>query len=191
MRIAAHTSSSKPAEVGYTSPAPPRSPAGARAGARDRRAAHRVACVVLGAALLGVIGCSSRPEPSPRDTARTAFEDLRTQLRTEIADPAKRDTLLARTDELETLVAQAAADQRQTADRIAALNRNYDATEQEFLAAFGDLNEKRAARHRRLVEIHAEVRTLATDEEWKRVGKFKKLALEAVYEAGTQPEATP
>jgi hypothetical protein len=187
MRIAARTSSSKSAEAGYARLAQPRSPAGAR----DRRAAQRVACIVLGAALASVIGCSSRPEPSPRDNARTAFEELRTQLRTEIADPAKRDTLLARADELETLVAQAATDQRQTADRIAALNRNYDTTEQEFLAAFGDLNEKRAARHRRLVEIHAEVRTLATDEEWRRVSKFKKLALEAVYEAGTQPETTP
>lgn len=187
MRIAAHKSSSKPPEAWYASPAPPQSPAGAR----QQRAAHRVAGIVLGAALLSVIGCSSKPEPSPRDTARTAFEELRTQLRTEIADPAKRDTLLARTDEMETLVTQTAADQRQTADRIAALNRNYDATEQEFLTAFGDLNEKRATRHRRLVEIHAAVRTLATDEEWRRVGKFKKLALEAVYEAGTQSEATP
>jgi hypothetical protein len=186
MRIAAHTSSSKLPEARHASPTPPQSPAGAR----DRRSAHRVACIFLGAALASVVGCSSKPEPSPRDTARTAFEELRTQMRKEIADPAKRDTLLARADEMETLVTQAAADQRQTADRIAALNRNYDATEQDFLAAFGDLNEKRAARHRRLVEIHAEVRTLATDEEWRRVGKFKKLALEAVYEAGTQPETT-
>ena len=187
MRIAANTSSSTPPEAGYANPAPPLSPAAAR----DRRAGHHVACIVFGAALVSVLGCSSRPEPSPRDTARTAFEQLRTQLRMEIADPAKRDTLLARTDEMETLVTQAAADQRQTADRIAALNRNYDATEQEFLAAFGDLNEKRAARRRRLMAIHAEVRTLATDEEWRRVGKFKTLALEAVYEAGTQPETTP
>lgn len=191
MQASSHSSSSRPPEAGYTRPAHAQSSAGAQEGVRDWRAARRTACVVLAAAFLGVVGCSSKPEPSPRDNARTAFEELRTQLRSEIADPARRDTLLARTDELETLVAQAATDQRQTADRIAALNRSYDATEQEFLAAFGDLNEKRAARHRRLVEIHAEVRTLATDEEWRRVGKFKKLALEAVYEAGTQPETTP
>jgi hypothetical protein len=142
-------------------------------------------------ALLWGLAAGCATTPPLRDAADSAFDELRTQLRAEITGSARRDQLLAYVDALENLMILAVEEQRAANAELRALHANYDTTTEAFTAVFQRLNEQKSSRRQRLVEIAAEARALTTSEEWKRINRFKQLALEAALELNTHVEALP
>jgi hypothetical protein len=87
---------------------------------------------------------------------------------------------------LERLVIEANNDRKTHDDKIRSLNANYDATEEEFQAAFREFNGRQKNRQDRVLEINQRAKNLTTEEEWNALAKkheeMLKKALEAAQE---------
>jgi hypothetical protein len=140
-------------------------------------------CLIL---LLLVSGCSHKPKPPALESAERAFDDLRAAVRSEIKDPEKAAQGTHLVDQLERLVIEANKDRKTHDDTIWSLNASYDATEEEFHAAFRGFNARQKDRQDQVLEINQRAKDLTTVEEWNALAKVHeemlKKALEAVQE---------
>jgi hypothetical protein len=140
-------------------------------------------CLVL---LLLIVGCSQKSKPPALESAEGAFDELRAAVRSEIKDPDKAVQGTYLVDQLEHLVIEANNDRKAHYDKIWSLNANYDATEEEFQAAFREFNARQKNRQDRVLEINQRAKNLTTEEEWNALTKVHeemlKKALEAVQE---------
>ena len=145
-------------------------------------------CLVL---ILFTGGCSHKPKPSAMESAEGAFDELRAAIRKEIKDPDKAAQGTDLVDQLERLVKEASNDRKAHDERIRSLNVNYDATEEEFQAAFREFNARQKDRQDRVLEINQKAKDITTEEEWKALAKVRedmlKKALEATLEMQWQP----
>lgn len=142
----------------------------------------------LGLATATIAGCRAT-ERSPREAAANAFTDLRREIQAEVADPSRRAELLSLTDEFEKLLEEAAVSRSKTETRIAALNANYDSTEAQFVATLAQARESTRVRQERLLEIQSRAKGILTAPEWKNLGKFRTIALEAAAELSSHRDA--
>jgi membrane-bound lytic murein transglycosylase len=127
-------------------------------------------------------GCSHQPKPSAVDTAKAVFDERRAAVRSEIKDPAKAAQGSELVDQLERLVKEASNDRKAHDDRIRSLNANYDATEEEFQAAFREFNVRQKDRQDRLLEINQRAKDITTAEEWKALAKVHEEMLKRGFE---------
>lgn len=141
----------------------------------------RLSMLLLGLAAATIAGCKAT-ERSPREVAANAFTDLRCEIQAQVADPSRRAELLSLTDEFESLLDEAVVSRSKTEARIIALNASYDSTETEFMETLAKARESTRARQERLLEIQSRAKGLLTAPEWKNLGKFRTLALEAAAE---------
>ncbi len=136
--------------------------------------------------LLLTAGCSHKSKPPALESAEGAFDELRTAVRSEIKDPDKAAQGINLVDQLERLVIEANKDRKAHDDKIRSLNANYDATEDDFHAAFREFNLRQKNRQDRVLEINQRTKNLTTEEEWnalaKRHEEMLKKALEAAQE---------
>jgi cysteinyl-tRNA synthetase len=146
------------------------------------------ACLVL---LVFVAGCSHKPKPSAMETARGAFDELRAAVKSEIKDPEKAAQGTHLIDQLESLVKEANSDRKAHDDKIESLNANYDATEQEFQAAFSAFNARQKDRQDRVLEINQRAKDLTTEEEWKALSKVREEMLRKALEASLEMQWQP
>jgi hypothetical protein len=140
-------------------------------------------CLVL---LLLIAGCSQKSKPSALESAKGAFEELRTAVRSEIKDPDKAAQGTHLVDQLERLVIEANNDRKAHDDKIRSLNANYDATEEEFQAAFREFNARQKNRQDRVLEINQRAKNLTTEEEWKALVKVHEEMLKKALEAAQE-----
>lgn len=129
------------------------------------------------AVLLVLTGCSHEPETSTLESAKGAFDELRVAVREEIKDPARADEAVKIVDQLEQLMVEATEARKAHEIRLQALIRNYDASEEDFKAAFREFNEKKSRRQARLLLLDQRARSLTTAEEWKALHKVAIRAL--------------
>jgi hypothetical protein len=128
-------------------------------------------------------GCSHQPKPSAVNSAKGAFDELRAAVRSEIKDPEKAAQGSDLVDQLERLTTEANNDRKAHDDRIWSLNANYDATEEEFQAAFRGFNAKQKDRRDRVLEINQRAKDLTTEKEWKALAKVHEEMLKKALEA--------
>jgi hypothetical protein len=123
-------------------------------------------------------GCSHEPKPSAQVAAKGAFDELRIAVRAEIEDTTRANKVAVMIDQLEQLMTEASEARKAHTARIFALNTNYDATEDDFRAAFKEFNAKRDDRQERVLAIGQRVRALTTSKEWKAISRDVARALE-------------
>jgi hypothetical protein len=140
-------------------------------------------CLAL---FLIVVGCSNKPKPSAMESARGAFDDLRAAVRSVIKDPEKAAQGTHLIDQLESLVKEANNDRKAHDAKTWSLNANYDATEEEFRAAFREFNIRQEHRQDRMLEINQRAKDLTTKEEWNALAKIHKEMLKKALEAAQE-----
>jgi hypothetical protein len=128
-------------------------------------------------------GCSHKPKPSAMEAARGAFDDLRAAVRSEIKDPDRAAQGTDLVDQLERLTIEANKDHKAHDKKIRSLNANYDATEEEFQAAFLAFDARQKDRQERMLEINQQAKDLTTAEEWKALAKVHEEMLKKALEA--------
>jgi hypothetical protein len=133
--------------------------------------------------LLFIAGCSQKSKPSALESAEGAFDALRAAVRSEIKDPEKAAKGNDLVDQLERLVKEARNDRKAHDDKIWSMNENYDATEEEFQAAFREFNAKQKDRQDRVIEINQKAKDLTTEKEWKALAKVHEEMLKKALEA--------
>ena len=147
--------------------------------------------LLLGGLAASIAGCASTPPATPRETARNAFADLNRQIEQTITDPARRETLIGYSRELNAMMIAAADEKKALGEKLIALNRDYDATAVDFDALFAAARSGKEARQRRLLAIYREASEQMTPDEWQTINKFKVLTLEAALNLYATPEALP
>ena len=130
-------------------------------------------------AFLVLAGCTLEPRPSVLTSTKDAFDELRAAVREEVGNPVKANEVEVLVDQLEQIMIEANEARKAHIERMGSLNANYDATEEEFRAAFADFNAKQRSRQDRILAIDQRARELTTDREWKALSRDVAHALEA------------
>ncbi len=132
------------------------------------------------AVLLVLGGCAGKGDVAPVEVEKQAFEDLRTEIREVIDDPARAaeaialvDALVKELDELRERV----ADRKK---RIRQLNADYDTSRAEFEAFFDKVNVEIRSNRQRAADSHRALRASTTPEEWSQISKARTQAMNSV-----------
>lgn len=128
------------------------------------------AAVALGVTALGFAGCAGN-RPSPEESLQEASQELRQAVTANIEDPRRRDEMLGLVGQIESVQRDFSAQAADFAARFEALNVDYDASRAQFEKLFADFNSERARSRDQLLDMHFQLTALATEGEWKRIGK--------------------
>jgi hypothetical protein len=102
----------------------------------------------------------------------------------EVKDPERAKQAAGLIDEVEQLMHEASGEVKAHDARIRAINARYDATAEDFRAAFRDFNAKKYGNQRRFLDLQQRARTVVTADEWREVSRAREAALRKTLEAG-------
>jgi len=138
-------------------------------------------CIVglLAAALTPLSGCRGRkasPEPAP---TAVWFDDLRERIRGEFNQPDQVVALLGVVDRMEATMTGL---DRGVADyhaKIAALDRDYGATREQFQGVVDEFNAQQRAVFEQMLVYVAELKRIAGREGWQKLSDMDKTLYES------------
>ena len=136
--------------------------------------------VSLLAVIVSVIaGCAGKDDMAPVDIEKQAFEDLRTEIREVIDDPAREAeaiTLLdSLVDDLDNLREKISARKA----RVRQLNADYDTTRAKFEAFFEQVDEEIRTNKRQVSEQQRALFAIITPDERSAIAKVHTKAMNA------------
>ena len=128
-------------------------------------------------ALVGVpLGCGGTDEKSA-DAFKPGIEwleDMRERVSENIAEPDRRAKIMVMVDQLaEDLVTLDQAVQKLYTD-LDALNKDYDATPEDFKAAIAKFEADREIARVRIMDTRFNIRSMSTQEEWEDLTDVRK-----------------
>ena len=121
-------------------------------------------------------GCAGKGDVAPVEVEKQAFEDLRTEIREVIDDPARAAEAIALAKELDEL-RERVADRKK---RIRQLNADYDTSRTEFEAFFEKVNVEIRSNRQRAADSHRALRASTTAEEWSQISKARTKAMNSL-----------
>ena len=124
-------------------------------------------------------GCASKDDVSPADVEKQAFEDLRTEIRAVIDDPAREGEAIALVDELSEDLNALREKIAQRRQRVRELNADYDTTRADFEAYFDKVDREIRWNKRQVSEKHREFLTIMTPDERSAIAKTHSKARDA------------
>jgi len=149
----------------------------------NRKLYSRNTFLMLSIIVFGFTGCGGKEVVLPVDVEKQAFEDLRSEIREAIEDPAREAEAIALVDEL-------AEDLYALRDKISArqqrfrqLHANYDTPRAEFDAFFKQINTEIQSNQKRVTENHRALLATTTPEEWLAISKARTQAMVAAIES--------
>ncbi len=137
-------------------------------------------CVLLFAVIVSAIaGCAGKDDVSPVDVEKQAFEDLRSEIREAIDDPARDaeaitlvDSLV---DDLDNLREKISARRK----RVRQLNADYDTTRADFEAFFDQIDGQIQSNKRQVSERQRAFFAMTTPDERSALSKAHSKAMNA------------
>ncbi len=134
-----------------------------------------LAVVGLAAGLLVVAACTSSSEPArPTDL----IEDLRQSIRVTVDDPARAELMLEEVDHMVVALEDLGRRVEQHKAKIHELIADYDTSRGELESAMSLFVTERRAAVDRIAESHFALKRLATADEWKKLAKMERAALD-------------
>ena len=124
-------------------------------------------------------GCASKDDVSPADVEKQAFEDLRSEIRAVIDDPAREGEAIALVDELSedlNTLREKIAGRRQ---RVRELNADYETTSADFEAFFDQVDKEIKSNKQRVSEKQREFLAIMTPDERSAISKTHSKARDA------------
>ncbi len=137
-------------------------------------------CVLLFAVIVSAIaGCAGKDNVSPVDVEKQAFEDLRSEIREVIDDPAREAEAIALVeslvDELDSLREKISARRK----RVSQLNADYDTTRADFEAFFDQVDKEIQSNKRQVSEKQRALFAITTPDERSAISKAHSKAMDA------------
>ncbi len=135
--------------------------------------------MVFAAIACAFAGCASKDDVSPADVEKQAFEDLRTEIRAVIDDPAREGEAIALVDELSedlNTLRERIAERRR---RVRELNADYDTTRADFEAFFNQVDKEIRSNKRQVSEKQREFLAIMTPDERLAISKTHSKARDA------------
>ncbi len=126
-------------------------------------------------------GCSLF-KSSPQGVHAPSYEfigTLRSNIKETIADPDKADDLLELAAGMESELIELDRTARRYYERLAALDADYEATQEDFHRAIDEYNQERVKLREQLLEHRFGMRDLVTAEEWEDLADLDQTLLES------------
>ena len=124
-------------------------------------------------------GCGGKDAVAPIEVEKQAFEDLRTEIRGAIDDPAREAEAIALVDllvdDLDNLREKISARRKQ----VRQLNADYDTTRADFEAFFDQVDKEIQANKWQVSERQRELLSVTTPDERSAISKAHSKAMDA------------
>ncbi len=124
-------------------------------------------------------GCAGKDEIAPVDVEKQAFEDVRTEIREAIDDPAREAETIRLVGVLEQDLAALRSSVTARKARARELNANYDATRAEFEAFHAKMETEVRDNRLRVSKTHQALLATVTAEERSAIAKTHTKAMNA------------
>lgn len=134
---------------------------------------------LVATAVLSLAGCAGTEKMSAVDVEHQAFEDLRSEIREVIDDPARAAEAIALVNALSDELSALRRDVADRKRRARQLNADYDASRADFEALAEQLDRERRSNRQRVLDEHREFLALVTPEEWAEISKAHTKAMKA------------
>jgi hypothetical protein len=135
--------------------------------------------LVVCAATLAVSGCN-RTKPTRSETIDRYSQELREVVSADVPDERRKAQMLAVVDQLEALHRRFSAETLSFIERFHTMNADYDATRPAFDQLFSDYKAKRIKARSEGLDLHFQLASLATADEWGAIGKAEMKLYEKV-----------
>jgi len=127
--------------------------------------------MVFAAIACAFAGCASKDDVSPGDVKKQAFEDLRSEIRVVIDDPAREGEAITLVDELSedlNTLREKISERRQ---RVRELNADYDISRADFEAFFDQVDREIKSNKRQMSEKRRALFAILTPDERSAISK--------------------
>ena len=124
-------------------------------------------------------GCASKDDVSPVEMEKRAFEDLRSEIRDVIDDPAREGEALALVDSLEDDLGNLREKISTRRQRVRELNADYDTTRADFESFFNQVDKEIKSNKRQVSEKQRALFAVTTPNERSTISKVHTKAMDA------------
>ncbi len=128
-------------------------------------------------------GCSGSKALPPEEATGAAFADLRDAVAVAIVDGTRRDTAVSLVNKLERDYRQLYAKQKERRAQLRAMNADYDAGREDFIALADKLEADTRDSFSATVTSQRALRAAMTAEEWDTVRKRNTQAMQQAITA--------
>ncbi len=132
--------------------------------------------------VLMLAACAGKDDVAPVDVEQQAFQDLRTEIREAITDPAREAEAIKLVGVLEQNLADLRSSIATRKNRVRELNADYDTQRAEFNAFLAGIETEVQDNRQRVSEIHRALFNLVTAEERSAIAKAHTKAMKAAIE---------
>jgi hypothetical protein len=140
-----------------------------------KRATGALLCV----AVVSLFVACAKDDVSPVDVQKQAFEDLRTDVREAIADPAREAEAIKLVGVLEEDLADLRTSITARKNRVKELNANYDTSRADFKAFLAGIEVEIRDNKQRVSATHRALLATVTPEERSAIAKTRTKAMNA------------
>jgi hypothetical protein len=146
-----------------------------------------VGTLVVCALALAVPGCGGT-NPTTSQTIERYAEELREAISSNVLAEGRKTQMLKVVDQVQALQLRFSQETMDFVENYRKLNAEYDATRPAFDQMFADYNAKRIKARSEALDLHFQLASLATADEWKAVGKAEAKMYEEANEARQSQE---
>lgn len=139
----------------------------------------RIPALVAAVLLAGFTGCAGTPPPTLEATLDKSLSEIKSAIQRTVADPGRRDKLLAHADGIAIALRSHAADYGKFVDEYRRLNDAYDTPQQQVEALFARYEQRTKDSRARLLELHFQMIKLTSPTEWAPIGRIEAEMLQA------------
>ncbi len=143
--------------------------------------AVRCCCLLFA---LGMAGCAGSAQDKEAATA-AAFSDMRSAVTQTVADPVRAAAASELVTEMEIELKALLATQKSFEDRLRVLNRDYDATREQFDELLSEAEVAIEKHHNAVLRINRTMLSNMTAEEWQALAKERSRAVNKLLKQGT------
>ena len=141
-------------------------------------------CRMLVVALaISVAACANKGKSSATDVEAQAFEDLRSEIREVIEEPARASEAIALVNALSDELSALRRDVADRKHRARQLNADYDASRADFETLAEQLDRERRSNRQRVLDEHRALLTIMAPEEWTAISKAHTKAMKATIKS--------
>lgn len=126
--------------------------------------------VLVCAVTLPVAGCGGK-DPTKQQTLERYSQKLRETVSAKVAEEGRKAQMLLIVDKVEALHRRFSQETADFIESYRKLNADYEATRPAFDQLFSDYSAKRIKARGEALDLHFELASLATEDEWRAIGK--------------------
>ena len=134
-----------------------------------------------------VAGCGGS-KPSREQVLTSYGQELREAISTKVADEPRKARMLAILDQLDAMNRRFTQETRDFIESYRELNADYDAPRPAFDRLFADYSAKRVKARSEALDLHFQLASVATADEWNAIGKAETKLYEELNAAPLSEE---